>query len=200
MANPITNNFKGLPLRELVSAPLLAACDSQTALAGSMLTYVKQLAFKNGKDGDVITLPMTLQRPVEGPDGNMNVTNVQVAPPLLGLVPTPALLIDTVTVDFSMEVKAHSEDTTKTDSNKSISGGGSFGWGPFSAHISVHGSVASHREQTRSTDNSAKYDIHVEAHQQPASEGMSKLMDLLASCVEPISVTPAGSGSGSKAA
>ncbi|MFQ9476332.1 DUF2589 domain-containing protein, partial [Barnesiella intestinihominis] len=42
------------------------------------------------------------------------------------------------------------------------------------------------RENTRMTNQTAKYQIHVTASQQPQTEGLSKLMDIMASCIEPI--------------
>ena len=51
--------------------------------------------------------------------------------------------------------------------------------------FSVTGKVATHKENTRSTDNSAKYDVTVHAEQLPATEGMLKLSDYLTQMLEP---------------
>jgi hypothetical protein len=56
----------------------------------------------------------------------------------------------------------------------------------FSA--SVSGKVATHKENTRSTDNSAKYNVKVHAEQLPATEGMLKLSDYLTQMLEPTSI------------
>ena len=50
---------------------------------------------------------------------------------------------------------------------------------------SMSGSVATHKENTRSTDNSAKYNVKVHAEQLPATEGMLKLSDYLTQMLEP---------------
>jgi hypothetical protein len=55
--------------------------------------------------------------------------------------------------------------------------------------VSMSGSVATHKENTRSTDNSAKYNVKVHAEQLPATEGMLKLSDMLNMMMEP-SVVP----------
>ena len=52
--------------------------------------------------------------------------------------------------------------------------------------MSVNGKVSSSRENTRSTNQTAKYQVHVSARQQQPTEGLSKLMDIMASCVEPV--------------
>jgi len=80
------------------------------------------------------------------------------------------LLIDRVDFDFQMEV-------TETNSEKSTSSA------DVSTNIQPNGSS---RENTRSTNQTAKYQVHVSASQQRQTEGLSKLMDIMASCIEPI--------------
>lgn len=191
MPDNVASQFVGLPIKDLIASPLTAACDSQIDLANAMVKFIKLLAYENGNDGTPLTLPMTLQRPVQEQDGTIGVNTITAAPPLLGLVPIPALLIDSVDITFTMEVSAHSEDKSSTDKEAEVTATGSVGFGPWKASITMHGKVASHRENTRSTDQTAKYDVKVHAGQQAPTEGMSKLMDLLASCVDPIKIEPA---------
>ena len=175
-------------MSELIGGPLTAAGDAQFQLAGQMIQFIKTLAYKDGKEGgDVLTLPMVVERPQENADGSISTMKVTAAPPLLGLVPIPALLVDKVTIDFEMEIKTHQEEKSSSDTSASFSGSASY----LFFRVSVKGSVATHRENTRSTDNSAKYTVHVEANQQPPTEGMSKLMDLLAVASEPLKAEPA---------
>ena len=42
-----TEEFKGLPMRELIGAPLQAACESQQKLAESTLEFMTQIGFKD---------------------------------------------------------------------------------------------------------------------------------------------------------
>jgi hypothetical protein len=51
--------------------------------------------------------------------------------------------------------------------------------------VSMAGKVSTHKENTRSTDNSAKYNVKVHAEQLPATEGMLKLSDYLTQMLEP---------------
>ena len=60
------------------------------------------------------------------------------------------------------------------------------GW--FGPSVSVNGKVTTAKENTRSTNQTAKYNVTVNAKQQPPTEGLSKLMDLLASCTAPIKI------------
>lgn len=102
--------------------------------------------------------------------------------PLLALVPIPAFTMEEATVNFTMEVKDSTADKL-TESNESTMQSSMNIWG-FSTTIS--GKVTTSRENTRSSDKTAKYDIYARAAQQPAAEGMAKLNSIFASVIEPI--------------
>lgn len=184
----IADEFKGLPMRELIAAPLIAAAEAQQRLAGVAWDFYEKIAFKTddkGKStGGTRLLEFTVERPVEQA-GVMTKIKQEIKAPFIGLVPIPSLLIDRVDVDFQMEVTATNTEKTNTQSeaSTSISGGG--WWG---VTASVSGKVSSSRENTRQTNQTAKYQVHVSASQQPQTEGLSKLMDIMASCIEPMTV------------
>ncbi len=90
--------------------------------------------------------------------------------------------MDEATVQFTMEVKEQVVDTSSKDTSTSSQFGASF-WG-FNAQLS--GSVTTSASNTRSTDQSAKYNIYARASQQPPAEGMAKLSTIFASVIEPI--------------
>lgn len=94
----------------------------------------------------------------------------------------PAFTMDEATVDFNMEVK---ESSVSADtSSESISNTDTFKFWGCSA--SITGNAVASQSRTRSTDSSAKYQIHARAVQQAPSEGMAKLTALFASAMEPI--------------
>ncbi|MCI9264974.1 MAG: DUF2589 domain-containing protein [Oscillospiraceae bacterium] len=178
----------GLPLGMLISQPIIEVAKGQAELCRVYLNTLFELAFVNGKDGEAKTIKFTLQRPVVDEEGNTQMTQCEVQAPLLSLVPVPSFTMDETTVRFNMEVKSQevSKDTSSAESQTS----GSFSaWG-FKASIS--GKVASSSERTRSTDQSAKYELYARAVQQPPAEGMAKLTSIFASVIEPI--TPAKGG------
>lgn len=183
MAENISNNFSGLPIAELIAAPLTAACDSQKKLAQSAFEFMTEIGFTDGGKTPRL-LEFNLQRPVEG---SMGLQDIKVQAPFLGLVPLPSLLIDDVQVDFQMEVTTTETTTEKQNSEASTNVNSSFKFGCFaSGSVTVNGKVSSSRENTRSTNQTAKYQVHVSARQQMPTEGLSKLMDIMASCVEPV--------------
>ena len=176
----VTDKFKGLPMRELIAAPLIAAAEAQQELAATAWNFYKQIAFDDdGKTARV--LEFDIKRPIQQ-DGKMTTMSQSVKAPFIGLVPIPSLLIDRVDVDFQMEVTDTSN--VKSTTNAEVEAKASAKRWFINAEIS--GKVTTARENTRMTNQTAKYQIHVSASQQPQTEGLSKLMDIMASCIEPI--------------
>ena len=178
----VTDKFKGLPMRELIAAPLIAAAEAQQELAATAWNFYQKIAFdEDGKTARV--LEFDIKRPIQQ-DGKMTTMSQSVKAPFIGLVPIPSLLIDRVDVDFQMEVTDTSnvKSTINAEVETKVSGKS---W-LISAEIS--GKVTTARENTRMTNQTAKYQIHVSASQQPQTEGLSKLMDIMASCIEPINI------------
>ena len=176
----VTDKFKGLPMRELIAAPLIAAAEAQQELAATAWNFYKQIAFDDdGKTARV--LEFDIKRPIQQNE-KMTTIKQTVKAPFIGLVPIPALLIDRVDVDFQMEVTDTSN--VKSTTNAEVEAKASAKRWFINAEIS--GKVTTARENTRMTNQTAKYQIHVSASQQPQTEGLSKLMDIMASCIEPI--------------
>jgi hypothetical protein len=190
MLGGIGDEFKGLPMRELIGGPLIAAAEAQEKLAATAWSFYQRIAFEADEKTGALTkeprmIKIEVERPVEK-GGEMVLLKQKVQAPFIGLVPIPSLLIDNINIDFQMEVTATNTEksTTAAETSTSIKGG-SF-WYPVKAEIS--GKVSTSRENTRTSNQTAKYHVHVTASQQPQTEGLSKLMDIMASCIEPIPV------------
>lgn len=173
------DSFKGLLMDELISAPLSAVNEAQQQLAASSLDFYNKIAFEDG--AKTRCLEFDLKRPVMGP-GDIREQEVKVKAPFLGLVPIPSLLIDDVNIDFQMEVT--DALTSKSSENVDMSADVPPKW--FGSSVSVQGKVRTSRENTRSTNRTAKYQASVSANQQQQTEGLSKLMDIMESCIEPL--------------
>ena len=178
----VSSKLVGESIGDLVGAPLDAVCDSQKRLAQSAFEFMQEIGFN--EDDQTRMVEFKLQRPIEGSPTPQDVT---VQAPFIGLVPLPNLLIDDVQVDFQMEVTATETSTEKSSTEGSSSANANFKFGCFGGgSVNVSGKVSSSRENTRSTNQTAKYQVHVSARQQRQTEGLSKLMDIMASCVEPL--------------
>ena len=183
----ISDNFTGLPIGLLICQPLIEVARGQAELCNVYLDQLFRLAFKTMPDltkaeaVEARTVKFKLNRMVV--DAASGQTKpVQVEAPLLALVPVPAFTMEEATVNFTMEVKDSAADKLSETSEGSMESSLSV-WG-FSSTIS--GKVTTSRENTRSSDKTAKYDIYARAAQQPAAEGMAKLSSIFASVIEPI--------------
>lgn len=61
------DSFKGLPMNELISAPLIAVNEAQQQLAASSLDFYNKIAFED--DAKTRCLEFDLDCPVQIPDG-----------------------------------------------------------------------------------------------------------------------------------
>lgn len=185
----ISDNFTGLPIGLLICQPLIEVAKGQAELCNVYLDQLFRLAFKtmpnleNGEAVETRTVKFKLNRMVvDATSGDTKPVTVEVEAPLLALVPVPAFTMEEATVNFTMEVKDSTSDKL-TQSDESTLQSSLSAWG-FSTTIS--GKVTTSRENTRTSDKTAKYDIYARAAQQPAAEGMAKLSSIFASVIEPI--------------
>ena len=178
----IADQFAGLPIEDLIVTPLTGMAKGQAKLNDVTWKYISEVAFvKNEKTKKIEArkLDVEMQRVMtDQATGEQSVQKLQSSVPMLPLVPLPSLAITKADINFTMEVKSSTESKSSTDASvESTVSGGYKGWG-FHANFSVTGKVATHKENTRKTDNSAKYDVSVKATQLPATEGMLKLSEL----------------------
>ena len=184
----IADQYAGLPIEDLIVSPMIGMAKGQAKLNEVTWDYINEVAFVKDKDGKATAraLDVEMNRVMtDGTTGEQSLQKIYSKVPMLPLVPLPSLAITKADINFTMEVK--SSDMSKSSTDASVSStvsGGYKGWG-FSAKFSVTGKVATHKENTRSTDNSAKYDVTVHAEQLPATEGMLKLSDYLTQMLEP---------------
>ena len=185
----IADQFAGLPIEELIVSPIIGMAKGQAKLNEVTWKYISEVAFvKDEKTGvtSARSLDVEMNRVVtNGETGEQEIQKLYNKVPMLPLVPLPSLAITSADIEFSMEVKTSeaSKDTSASENSYEASAGGKW-WGmSFSAKVA--GKVATNKENTRSTDNSAKYNVKVHAEQLPATEGMLKLSDYLTQMLEP---------------
>ena len=159
----IANQFTGLPIENLISAPLLAACEGQKALA----QYTAQFITEVGMDKNGATKSVAFKYE----DGS---EAVALDVPLLSIINIPSLCVDEIDINFDMEVSTQTASKSSTDSSAELSVKGGFGcWS-----ASFTGKVSHHSENSRKSDTSAKYSIAVKGKQEKP-EGLMKVLDML---------------------
>jgi hypothetical protein len=188
MADSIANQFAGLPIEDLIVSPLIGMAKGQAKLNDVTWSYIQEVAFMKNAEGKTVarSLDVEMKRAVANAEtGDQEIQTLYSKVPMLPLVPLPALAITSADIEFVMEVKTSevSKDSTDTESTATASITGGFWGAKYSA--SVSGKVSTHKENTRSTDNSAKYNVKVHAEQLPPTEGMLKLSDYLTQMLEP---------------
>jgi len=203
MPNELVNmssQFKGLPMSDLIGGPLTAACDSQIKLAQATANFIRAVGFLPPTDpanpdpnavGATRTALFRFKRPVDNLDPSTKDAQpfaeeeVELEVPLLAIVKVPNLSIYTVDVNFEMEVKSSFTAKESQDYSASMQSEIKFGWGLFSAKVNIQGSVASHKENTRTSDNSAKYTVAVHAEDKGMPEGLARVLDILQTAAAP---------------
>ena len=193
----IADQFKGLPIGELIANPLIAAAQAQGKLAGITQDFIKEVGLQDvGTDpkNPVLkarTVDFAYDAVVEVKDATTGETPTKVEPrhmqvPLLGIVNTPNLSVKDVKIDFDMKVQSSTEHHDSTSVKVDTSVKYKSWWSPVSASMTA--SVGSKSENTRKTDNSARYTVHCEARDDGAPEGLMKVLDILGDAIKP---TPA---------
>lgn len=197
-----TDDFKGLPMEDLIGGPLNAACTAQIKLAKATAEFINTVGFYNAAtdpkaapDVQPRQVNFSFYRPVQVPDATdatkpptTQVEKVDLSVPFLAIVNVPALCIKNVDITFDMEVKSSESSKESQDASGGFDASIKIGWGCFSATVNLHGSVSSHKENTRSTDKSAKYHVEVQARDDGMPEGLSRVLDILQSSIAPVQV------------
>ena len=185
----ITSQFSGLPIEDLIVSPLVGMAKGQAQLNDVTWRYISEVAFvKDEKTGKTTarSLDVEMNRVMTDPtDGKQSLQKIYTQVPMLPLVPLPSLAITSADIEFTMEVKTSEVDKSSTDTEGSFQASASGGFWGMKYSVSMAGKVATHKENTRSTDNSAKYNVKVHAEQLPATEGMLRLSDYLTQMLEP---------------
>ena len=192
----ISDQFKGLPIGELIANPLIAAAQAQGKLAG--ITKDSHPPVLKARTVDFAYDAIVEEKKSSGE----TVTKVEprkMQVPLLSIVNTPNLSVKNVKIDFDMKVQSSNEHKDSTSVKVDTSVKYAAWWSPVSASMTA--SVANKSENTRKSDNSARYTVHCEARDDGAPEGLMKVLDILGDAIKPTRPTPSnsnnsGSGSG----
>ena len=177
----MSDQFGGLPMDQLIGGPLKAACDSQVQLAKATADFIQNVGLETDSNGVVKarTVDFTYTKPVnDGAGGYTEVTN-QLDVPILAILNTPSLQVKEVEVDFTMEVKSSTSEKSSRDYEAAMDTHVKAGWGPVSVDVKIHGSISAKSENTRTSDNSAKYNVKVIARDDGMPEGLKRCLDIV---------------------
>ena len=183
------NEMTSLPIDQLICSPIVAAAKAQSQLTAVTIDFIERICSLNGVpaegETDSVLKNGILTFPLERYNTETRTMEAQkVSAPILSLVQIPNFAMESIDVNFEMEVKSSTQEKSSTDAKVEAKASGGF-WG---CNFEVSGSVASSSENSRSSDSSAKYTINAKAKQMEQSEGMGKLCQILATTIEPLPV------------
>lgn len=182
----LSEQFVGIDMKNLIGSPLGAAAQASIFLAHSTAEFINQVGFDT--DGTARQVSFQYHQAVPDTDGHLHRQEMRVELPLLSVVPIPNLQIDEVRVLFDMEVKHYEKNEAGRHTEAGASGGAGFG----PAKVAITGNISSHSANTRSSDNSAKYEMRITASNHGVPEGLARVLDVMASQVAavPLSSRP----------
>ncbi|OEJ14085.1 hypothetical protein BFL38_04960 [Brachyspira hampsonii] len=210
----IQDQFTGLPMSSLIGGPLEAVAEAQLKLANSTKEFIETVGFeKDDKSSNkdeysklrIVRILFTRnEKTLKDGTGSENKpaeyedtpVEMKLDVPLLSIVKVPSLFVDTVDITFDMEVKTMEEVKSSDDSNVTTDTSAKLGFGIFSSHTNIKGSISSHKENTRKTDTSAKYHVEVHASDQGMPEGLARVFDILNATIAPTASNNSGNNSG----
>jgi|TARA_R100000664_G_scaffold33211_1_gene49776 hypothetical protein len=183
----MSDQFGGLPMDQLIGGPLKAACSAQTLLAKASSDFINDVGLNDDGKGNLSarTVDFAFNKPVQAADGTTTMEKVDLQVPLLAIINTPSLSVKEAEVRFTMEVKSSTSAKTTSDTKAELTAHAKYNAGLFSCDVTVHGSVANHSENSRKSDNSAKYDVKVVARDDGPPEGLMKVLDMLNDAIAP---------------
>tara|TARA_R110002020_G_scaffold465790_1_gene687808 strand:- start:174 stop:758 length:585 start_codon:yes stop_codon:yes gene_type:complete len=190
----MSDQFGGLPMDQLIGGPLKAACNAQTLLAKASSDFIQEVGLDTDATGKIMaarTVDFSFNKPVQAPDGTTTMEKVDLQVPLLAIINTPSLSIKEAEVRFTMEVKSSTSSKKTSDTKADLTAHAKYNAGFFSCDVTIHGSVANHSENSRKSDNSAKYDVKVIARDDGPPEGLMKVLDMLNDAIAPTQGVPA---------
>ena len=210
----MSQQFSGLPMEDLIGAPLNAVAKANAAMALTQTKFLLDTCFSkcnNGKGTDPTTgkevdkfsynpvmIEMSLERGVivydEDDKPQMDVATTKFNLPLLTIIPINSLGVDSIDIGFEMEVKSsyseteHQESVSETSAEASLEG--KLGWGVLSVSVKGAASYSSKDSATHDThyekSNSAKYSINVHAAQLPVPKGVNTIIEAFTQNIQPI--------------
>jgi hypothetical protein len=196
----MANQFSGLPMKDLIGAPLIAASEANNMMALSQTKFLLETCFELIKDGEKeihkpIMINMTVTRPVLNSDGSAGESvETDFNLPLMTIIPINSLAVDEMNFSFEMEVKSSFATDTideKSSEDKDEKGiGHTLNKGTVTSELT--GTVAS-SQQSDSKDsssykksNAAKYEINAHAGQLPLPVGVTTIIETFSNAIAPI--------------
>lgn len=182
---------RNLDIEEIISLPLIAASSANGMMAREQVRFLMDFCFsKEGENYKPVMIKMALVSGViqsTGHEAAIREIATSFYLPLLTIIPMSSLAVETVSVDFEIELTSQ---TTKSKESKAVKSG-NLSAAPSKSRLSGKISYDS-KERLR---QSGKYQNHsskssglkvkIKAGQLPLAPGMATLIDLYTKSIRP---------------
>ncbi len=177
-----TNALQAIPFSSIIGAPLNACVEAQVMAAQASWNFIQEVGLNTNEAGvkEVVTVSFLFQQ-----DGK----RVQLAVPLLTIVPIPYIAINSIDLNFKASISASSSNVSEQSSSQGTDANGEAqiqaGWLPFSASANMKANYSSKKDSkaTQESQYSVEYtmDIAVKAGQEGMPAGLAKVLEILGS-------------------
>ncbi|MGN0505899.1 MAG: DUF2589 domain-containing protein [Lachnospiraceae bacterium] len=172
--NEVGEIVNSLPIEHMVAAPIIAAVKAQREVSGMLAEFLNTVALDS--NGNARMLTFKYEQETQGNDGNSTHETRYIQAPFVALSGIPNLAVETVQVNFDLEVTTSDTDKKTTSGSSSVNGKTGFF---FTPQVNFSASLSHSSEQTRQTDTRAKYSFHVEARKQEQPEALMRILETI---------------------
>lgn len=172
--NEIGEIVNSLPIENMVAAPIIAAVKAQREISGMLAEFLHTVALD--KDGNARMVTFKYGQEVQEADGSIRQEDRYIQAPFVALSGIPNLAVETVQVNFELEVNTSDTSKSKTEAGTKTDGKAGFF---FTPKVNFSASLSHSSEQTRQTDTRAKYSFHVEARKQEQPEALMRIVEVM---------------------
>jgi hypothetical protein len=172
--NEIGGIVNSLPIETMVAGPLVAAVKAQREVSGMLAEFLETVALD--KDGNARMVTFKYDQEVVDSEGKNSHETRYIQAPFVALSGIPNLAVETVQVNFELEVNTSDTDKSTTTSSGTTKGKAGFF---FTPKVDFSASLSHSSEQTRKTDTRAKYSFHVEARKQEQPEALMRIVEVM---------------------
>lgn len=175
----VSGVVNSLPIEKMIAAPLVASIQAQGQMSLAMAEFIDNVGID--KNGNIRMVTFKYEERTDGGDGSVGTQTRYIEAPFLSLTGIPNLAVESVNINFDLEVSTAEDNRSKTDSNLTNETSASFNswWSPVSVSTKFTGSVSHSSEQTRHSDTRAKYSFSITARKQPTPEAFSRIVDAI---------------------
>lgn len=191
----IASQFSGLPMKALIGAPLKAAIDANAMIAQSQTQFILNNCFEKPSEDShnirPVMVQFQLERNILHADGQPSSEKARMdfSIPLMSMMPISSLAIETLKIEFQVEIKSSREFTRETSSDRKRRSSDKGLDNTYKAHefdTELHGTLATRSNDKTHESTGTNYEVTLTAGQLPLPGGITSILDIFTKNLSPI--------------